>query len=180
MLSQKPDLLFVTRKGVSEAVDENPHFVLSLDFRNPDRIVAVVSPELHREINKQFVKNPELDGVAVGASLSAMVSAACEFLEDDKAIDHWLDSLESVIELLRAFKNERYDALNSNLCDRCNHRAVDHYRPYIGDISCHFSGCSCPEFSPLSRITAKRELRPNLTRIFQSAANTGFSRASKG
>lgn len=155
MQMQKTEFFFVTRRGVAEAVDENPQLLLSLDYRVPDRIVAFISPRIHNEVTRQIAKNPDLDGVCMRASLSSMIADACEYLEDDRAIDRWVKALEEAIGHLQNYRRERQTALKAS-CESCTHPASEHYRPHLGDISCHRRGCGCAEFAPLERLLPKK------------------------
>lgn len=163
MQTQRDEFLFIVRQGVAEAVAENPRFLLSLDYTVPDRIVAFISPAIHNEITRQLAKNPELDGVCVGTSLSRLVQEVCEYLEDDQALDGWVKSLEKAIEQLQDYRRERQSALQAS-CDGCAHPASEHYRAHLGDISCRSSGCECPEFAPLVRLVPRKANVPQLAR----------------
>lgn len=152
----KGNLRFIASRGVAEAVDENPGSVLSLDYRAPDQVVAFISPEFHNEVTRQFAKNSDLDGVCVRTSLRGLIQEGCDYLEDDRALDSWVRSLQEAITQLRNFQRERESALNAS-CNTCAHQAREHYRPHLGDIQCRHDGCGCPEFSPLTAVQSKRE-----------------------
>ena len=147
--SLKNKLEFRMNRGVAEASSDNPHFVFNLDRNIPDRIVAFISPDSHRDIGAQFARNPDLDGVALRGSLSGLVNSVCEYLEDEESIDGWVNALEDAIGQLRAFQRERAITLSTSLCDDCAHSAHDHYRPNEGDINCRRDGCECAQFGPL-------------------------------
>jgi hypothetical protein len=174
MQTQKTEFLFVIRRGVAEAVDENPQLTLSLDYKVPDPIVAFVSPKIHNEISRQLVKNPGLDGVCLRASLSSLIEDACEFLEDGQAIDRWVTVLEGAIERLRDHKRERETALRA-VCEACSHSAIEHYRPHLGDISCHRRGCSCPEFAPLTKLLLKDGSGPQLSSVARGTSRSSIT-----
>lgn len=160
--TRKRDFLFVVRLGVAEAVRENPLSLLSLDYKDPDRIVAFISPQIHNEITKQLAKNSDLDGVCIRASLSALIQEACEFLEDDQAIENWVKSLEEAIGRLQNYRRERQSSLTA-LCESCAHPAGEHYRPHLGDVSCGRPDCTCLEFAPLVRVPKSENGPPRLT-----------------
>ncbi len=178
MPTQKTDFSFTYDRGVAEAVDENPRFLLSIGYQIPGQIVAFISPQAHNEMAKQFLKNPNLDGVSIRASLSGLLDAALEYFEDEKAIDLWLQALEKAIGQLRDFKGERRTALQSSMCDHCAHPASDHYRPHVGDLNCNHADCGCSEFSPLVKPDGSYVPRPPLG-TSQGTSRLGFSVARK-
>lgn len=151
MSMKKRDFSFIIKNCVAEAVDENPRFVLSLDYKVPDRIVAFISPSTSDEINRQLTRNAVLDGVCISGSLSSLVRDACDYFEDERAIDSWVKSLEEAIDELQDFRCQREASLKK-LCESCNHPASEHHRPYLGDIDCNRPDCSCSEFAPMVKV----------------------------
>ncbi|MDO8432704.1 MAG: hypothetical protein Q7S58_09875 [Candidatus Binatus sp.] len=145
-------MLFTIRLGVAEAAEDNSQFILSFDYLDPSRIVAFISPEIHQEMGKQFAQTPGLDGVSLSASLSSLIRDSCEYLENESAVNQLIASLESAVQQLRSFQNDRDAALRAAVCDRCSHLAFDHYRPDSGEIRCLHRDCECPEFAPLRRM----------------------------
>src|SRR5215469_7729962 len=95
-LEPKGELTFVHSKGLAVASDGEA-IILSLAYHQPGQVTAFVSPEIHRQIGKQFHKNPELDAVVVTASLPSLVAESLEFLEDE-SLDRWLSSFEAAAE----------------------------------------------------------------------------------
>lgn len=158
------EFLFAIRHGVAEAVSENPQSLLSLDYTAPDRIVAFVSRQIHNEITKQLAKNPDLDGVAMGASLCKLIQEACEFLEDDDTVDSWVRSLEEAILRLQNYRRDREAALKA-ACETCAHQASEHYRPHVGDINCSHPDCACSAFAPLVRVVSRNQSGPQPIRV---------------
>ena len=167
MPGEKIDFFFVTRRGVAEAVDENPQLLLNLDFRVPDQVIAFISPAIHAEVSKQFLKNPDLDGVALRASFSSLITSACEFFEDDKSIEQWIKALEKSIQLLRSHQSERQAALENALCKRCGHRAADHHQPHQGDLACRQRDCTCSEYVGLAPLVSEQD---QITALSRSSA----------
>jgi len=177
------DLLFVTHRGVAEAVDDNPRRLLALDHRVPGRIVAFVSPEIQREIARQMAKDPELDGVSIGASLSSLIDEVCDYIEDNDGIDRLMSTLSEAIERLKAVKGQRRAFLEATLCDRCGHPALQHFRPNVGEIGCDHSGCNCEAFesevAPSPRLSPRRKVRvllaedrPDTSRLVRGFLNS--------
>ncbi len=157
MVERKIDTSFLIRRAVAETRHDNPHFVVGLDCKRPDQIVAFVSPDTYVDISKQFVKNRYLDGVSIRASLQSLVASACECFEDDREIDRWIEVFKAAAGRLQAFKGERHAALRAASCERCSHSAADHYRAHIGDLHCRVEECACKEFGPLERLAPRTD-----------------------
>lgn len=156
--------------GVAQIDDDNPGFVIGLDYNLPDRIYAFISPELRDQINGLFAKNPGIDAVSISASLSCLVSNASEFFEDDREIDKWIQGLQSAIEYLNLFKKERRRAMETTFCQRCIHALAVHSRPHNGEMSCHQEGCSCSQFAMSNDLEEENvPPRPRHLRLVYSA-----------
>jgi hypothetical protein len=151
-----PGTLFVNRRRVAEAIGDNPQLLLALDHRVPGRIVAFVSPEIQREVTKQWVRDPDLDGVCIGASLRTLIDEFGECVEDDDEIDRLVGTLSEAIDQLRTLQKERHAFLETQICERCSHTARLHFRPHVGEISCQQTDCQCEAFDPLVESPSKR------------------------
>jgi hypothetical protein len=152
MFERKVNRPFSIRKGVAEAREDNPEFLLSLDCASPDRVVVFISPEVHNAAGRQFMRNRELDGVMFGASLRSLVEQACSCFEDERDLDRWILVFSKALRNLEEFKNQRRAAMQEAVCDGCGHPATEHYEPNVGDLRCRHEGCQCVEFGPLAPV----------------------------